>query len=151
MNKVYRVTLTTDERQVLRALVHKGTAAARKLTHARILLKADHGRGGPAWTDATIAQAVEVSPTTVSRVRKQCVEEGVTAALGRRPQPPRPRKLDGRQEAQLIALSCSAPPEGREGWSFRLLADRMVALEYVDVLSYETVRRVLKKTNSSRG
>src|SRR5215212_6257654 len=126
MNKVYRVTLTPDERQLLRALVHKGTAAARKLTPARILLKADQGRGGPAWTDATIAQAVEVSPTTVSRVRKQCVEEGLAAALGRRPQPPRPRKLDGRQEAHLIALSCSAPPEGREGWSFRLLADRMV-------------------------
>ena len=147
MNKVYRVTLTAEERQLLRGVVRKGRAAARTLTHARILLKADQGRGGPAWTDGAIAAAVEVSPTTVHRVRRRCVEDGVTAALARRPQPPRRGKLDGRQEAQLIALSCSAPPEGREGWSFRLLADRMVELEYVDALSYETVRRVLKKTS----
>ena len=151
MNKVYRVTLTAEEREVLGATVRKGRAAARTLTHARILLKADQSRGGPAWTDGAIAAAVEVSPITVHRVRRRCVEEGVAAALGRRPQPPRRRKLDGRQEAQLIALSCSAPPEGREGWSFRLLAEKMVELEYVDVLSHETVRRVLKKTRSSRG
>jgi len=152
--KTHRVRLTTDERPALEALVTKGRAAARKLTRARILLKADEGPvagpPGPGWTDEAIADALDVSAGMVERLRKRAVDEGPLSAIERRPSknPPR-RKLDGRQEAQLIALSCSAPPDGREGWTLRLLADTMVQLEYVDFVSYETVRRVLKKTNSS--
>ncbi len=152
MAKTYRVALTDDERAGLLALVKKGRAAARKLTRARVLLKADEGPDGPAWTDEAIATALDVSAGTVERLRKRAVLEGALAATEARPSKALPRrKLDGRQEAQLLALSCSAPPEGREGWSLRLLAEQMVELEYVDVVSYETVRRVLKKTNSSRG
>jgi hypothetical protein len=157
--KTYRVRLTDDERHTLEALVVKGRAAARTLTHARILLKVDEGptdpggepdlgrAGGPGWSDGAVVHALDVSEDTVQRVRRRCVEEGPLAALARRPRRSVPRcKLDGRAEAHLVALSCSAPPDGREGWSLRLLADRMVELEYVDCLSYETVRRTLKKT-----
>ena len=151
-HKRYRVTLTAEERAELTACVEKGKAAARTLTHARILLKADQGEGGPAWTDAAIVEALEVSLSTVSRVRQAFVEAGVDAALRRRPaRTPRPRKLDGVQEAHLIALACSAAPEGYARWTMRLLADRMVRLEYVDAVSHETVRQVLKKTSSSPG
>jgi transposase len=145
--KTHRVRLTADERQALEALVTKGRAAARRLTRARVLLKADEGAQGPGWTDEAIAAALDVSAGLVERLRKRAVAEGPLTAIERRQSknPPR-RKLDGRQEAQLIALSCSAPPDGREGWTLRLLADTMVELEYVDLVSYETVRRVLKKT-----
>jgi DNA-binding transcriptional ArsR family regulator len=150
MKKKYPVTLTRTEREHLKSLIAAGTAPARKLTHARILLKADQSSEGPAWVDEEVAEAVEVSQPTVSRVRKQYVEEGLEAALNRRP-PNREyhRKLDGQQEARLVALACSEPPEGQARWSLRLLADRMVELEVVDDLSYQTVRRTLKKTNSS--
>ena len=150
--KTYRVRLTADERQALDALVKKGRAAARKLTRARVLLKADEGPDGPAWTDEAIAAALDVSAGTVERLRKRAVLEGALAAIESRPSTAVPRRrLDGRQEAHLVALSCSAPPDGREGWSLRLLAEKMVELEYVDFVSYETVRRVLKKTRSSPG
>ncbi len=150
--KTHRVRLTADERQALDALVKKGRAAARKLTRARVLLKADEGPGGPGWTDEAVATALDVSSGTVERLRKRAVLEGALAAIEARASKAVPRrKLDGRAEAQLIALSCSAPPEGREGWSLRLLAEKMVELEYVDFVSYETVRRVLKKTRSSPG
>jgi transposase len=127
-----------------------GTESARKLIHARILLKADQSEEGPAWVDERIAEAVEVSQPTVSRVRKQYVVEGLDAALNRRP-PRREyrRKLDGEQEAHLIAIACSSPPEGQARWTLHLLADRLVELEVVDSVSYQTVRRTLKKTNSS--
>ena len=151
--KKYKVTLTTEERKHLRELIAAGKAAAQKLTHARILLKADAADGGPAWTDERIAEAVEVSLATVERLRQRFVEEGFEAALGRK-QPARPsreRKLDGRAEARLLALACSAPPDGRKGWTMRLLADKLVELEVVDAISDETVRRALKKTRSSRG
>ena len=132
---------------MLQAMLSKGKAAARKLTHARILLKADAGDGGPAWNDDAIAEGLEVGGATVERVRKQFVEEGLEAALERRkPRRQYRRKLDGDGEAHLIALACSQPPEGRSRWTLRLLADRMVALEQVDHLSHETVRQVLKKT-----
>jgi transposase len=124
----------------------------RKLTHARILLKADQGPDGPGWVDEAIAEAVEVSQPTISRVRKQYVEHGLEAALNRRP-PSREyvRKLDGVQEAKLIALACAKPPRGQARWSLRLLADQLVELEIVeDAVSYQTVRRLLKKTRSSR-
>lgn len=151
--KRYKVTLTDEERQELQALIASGKAAARKLTHARILLKADASAGGPAWIDQRIVEALEVGVTTVERVRQRFVEEGVEAALSRKPQqrPRRQPKLDGRAEARLIALACSAPPQGRKQWTLRLLADRLVELEIVDAISDETVRRVLKKTRSSRG
>ena len=148
MKKKYTVILTDTERDNLKRLIAAGTAPARKLTHPRILLKADQGSEGPGWVDEQVADAVEVSQPTVSRVRKQYVEEGLEAALNRRP-PNREyhRKLDGEQEARLVALACSEPPEGQARWSLRLLAYRMVELEVVDDLSYQTVRRTLKKTN----
>src|SRR4051794_3575829 len=151
--KKYKVTLTGEERQELQALIAVGKGAAPKLIHARVLLKADAADGGPAWADAKIAEAVEVSIPTIERVRRRFVEEGFEAALKRKPQvrPSRTPKLDGRAEARLIALACSTPPEGRAEWTMQLLADRLVELEVVDSICDETVRRALKKTNSSRG
>jgi transposase len=152
MKKKYIVTLTEAERQILQAMLSKGKAAARKLTHARILLKADASPGGPNWDDATIAQGLEVGRATVERVRKELVEEGLDAALNRRrPRREYDRTLDGEDEAHLVALACSQAPEGRSRWTLRLLADRMVRLEYVDAVSKDTVSRVLKKTNLSLG
>jgi transposase len=152
MKKKYIVTLTQVERQMLQAMLSRGKAAARKLMHARILLKADAGSGGPAWNDEQIVEGLEVGRATVERVRKEFVEDGLEAALERRkPRRQYQRKLDGDGEAHLIALACSQAPEGRSRWTLRLLAGRMVALEEVDHLSYETVREVLKKTNLSLG
>jgi transposase len=147
--KKYRVTLTDEERQDLHALIAAGKAAARKLAHARILLKADAAPGGPAWADERIAEAVELSVATVERVRRRFVEQGLEAALVRKPQdrPSRERLLDGRAEAHLIALACSPPPEGRNEWTMQLLADKLVELEVVPSISDETVRRALKKAS----
>jgi len=151
MNK-YTVTLTEEEREELGRLVRAGKAAARKLTHARILLKADCGNGGPDWGDGRIAEGLDIGRATVERVRKQFVEEGLEAALERRrPRREYERRLDGVGEAHLIALTCSQAPKGRECWTMQLLADQMVSLGYVKRISRETVRRALKKTNSSRG
>jgi transposase len=151
--KKYKVTLTADERGQLQELIAAGKAAAKKLIHARILLKADVANGGPGWHDERIAEAVEVSTDTVSRVRQRFVEHGLEAALHRQKQqrPSRERKLDGRAEARLIALACSAPPDGRKEWTMKLLADQLVELEVVDAISDEPVRRTLKKTRSSPG
>ena len=151
--KKYKVTLTAEERQHLSALIAVGKAAAMKLAHARILLKADAADGGPAWPDERIAQAVEVGGATVERVRQRFVEQGLEAALVRKKQdrPSRERKRDGRAEARLIALACSAPPEGRTEWTMQLLADKLVELRVVEAVSDETVRRALKKTRSNRG
>jgi transposase len=152
MQKRYPVSLPESERTYLRQLIAVGTAPARLLTHARILLKADQGSDGSGWVDERIAQAVEVSQPTIARVRRQYVEEGLEAALYRRaPTRVYQRKLDGAQEARLIALACSEPPTGHARWTLRLLADRMVELHDLDGLSYQTVRRALKKTNSSPG
>ena len=143
MRKKYIVTLTESEREALREMISTGKGAARRLAHARILLKADQG-----LTDEAIVEAVEVSRPTIERVRRRLVEEGMDSALHpNKPDKPRLRKLDGRAEAHLIALACSGPPQGQVRWTLRMLADRMVELEYVDSLSYETVRRTLKKTN----
>jgi transposase len=148
MKKKYPVILAEAEREQLKRVIAAGTAPARKLTHARILLKADQSPQGPGWVDEKVADAVEVSQPTVSRVRKQYFEEGLQAALDRRlPNREYHRKLDGEQEARLIALACSEPPEGQARWSLRLLADRLVELEVVEDVSYQTVRRTLKKTN----
>jgi Homeodomain-like domain len=151
--KKYKVTLTPEERQQLHALISAGKASAKKLAHARSLLKADAAPGGPAWADAQIAQAAEVSIATVERVRQRFVAQGFEAALVRKEQdrPSRERKLDGAAEARLIALACSPPPDGRAGWTRQLLADPLVALDIVNTVSDETVRRTLKKTRSSRG
>ena len=146
--KVYRVKLTTEERAQLLELLSKGKAAARTLTHARMLLKADEGEAGPCLADDEIALDLEVNRSTVERVRMRCVEEGFEAAL--RPRPSRqlhPRKLDGIQEAQLVTLACSPAPNGRGRWTLRLLADKLVELEIVDGISHETVRQTLKKTS----
>ena len=152
MKKKYIVTLTPEERQMLQAMLSRGKAAARKLVHARILLKADASSDRPAWSDDQIAESLEVGRATVERVRKQFVEDGLEAALERRkPRRQYQRKLDGDGEAHLIALACSKAPEGHSRWTLRLLADRMVQLEQVESLSYETVREVLKKTNLSLG
>ncbi len=151
MKKKYPVVLTETERDELKRLIVAGTAPARKLTHARVLLKADQCPEGPGWADERIAEAVEVSQPTISRIRKQYVEEGLKAALDRRaPRREYHRKLDGEQEARLIALACGAPPEGYARWSLRLLADKVVELEIADEVSYQTVGRILKKTSSSR-
>ncbi len=151
--KKYRVTLTAQERQDLQDLIAAGKAAAQKLAHARILLKADAAPDGPGWADDRIAEAVEVSPATIERVRQRFVEQGLEAALVRKRQdrPSRERKLDGKGEARLVTLACSEPPTGRAAWTLRLLADTLVELEVVDAVSHETVRQVLKKMNSSRG
>jgi Homeodomain-like domain len=122
------------------------------LTHARILLKANQGEAGPGWTDAAIAAALEVHPATVARIRMQCVAAGLDAALHRKA-PAREYRhlLDGEQQAHLVALTCSAPPQGHTRWTLRLLADRLVELQVVETISYETVRQALKQTGSSRG
>lgn len=150
--KKYLVTLVEQEREQLMQLITRGKAAARKLMHARILLKVDSSLGAPALDDAATGQALEVGTATVERVRRQFVEEGLPAALERRvSQRHYERKLDGVAEAHLIALTCGKAPEGRKEWTMQLLADRMVVLGHVDAVSRETVRRTLKKTNSSPG
>jgi transposase len=150
--KKYVVRLSSDERARLTDLISAGKAAARAQAHARILLKADQGEGGPAWRDAEIVTALEVSLRTVERVREAWVTEGLEAALYPRPaRAHRPHRLDGEHEARLIALACSAPPAGKKRWTLRLLADRLVAREIVDGIAPETVRTTLKKTTSSPG
>ena len=143
------VSLSGEDRDRLEGLFNCGHAPARQLTHARILLKADEGEDAlsEAWPDTKIADALEVSRSTVSRVRERFVREGLEAALvHRRPKNTKPKKLDGSQEAHLIALACSQPPKGRKRWSLRLLADRFVSLECAEEpVSRELVRRTLKK------
>ena len=143
----YRVVLTEAQRAELRGLVGSGTAPARMLTRARILLKADHGEGGSGWADAAIVGALDVNASTVLRVRRQFAGDGLAATLERkRPDRVYERALDGEQEARLIALACAETPEGVDRWSLRLLADELVRLEVVEAISHETVRRTLKKT-----
>lgn len=153
MQKKFVVRLSQDEREQLMALVKSGKASALKLVRARILLKADQQKRGPAWTDGEIAEAVEVSMKTVFNVRRKWVEHGLDAALERKPPdaPAKPRKLDGNVEAKLVATCCGPPPKGRAKWTLRLLAAKLVELEAVDSISPETVRQALKKTRSSLG
>jgi transposase len=144
MNKRYLVTLTDAERESLDILLRKSKAAAPVLRRARILLKADEAEG---WTDEQIADAFDISARTVERTRQHFVERGLEETL-RPPRAPRPpRKLDGVVEAHLIALTCSAPPPGRNRWTLRLLARKMIELGYVESLSHEGVRAALKKTS----
>lgn len=140
------VTLSADERTHLRALLRRGTASARRLTRARILLKADED-----LTDVEVAQAVGVGTATVHRIRQRCVEEGLETALGERRRKGGTPKFTPKQHAHVIALACSTPPAGSARWTLRLLADRVVALGLAERCSRETIRRALKKTPSSRG
>lgn len=148
MRTKHVVGLTDEQRRGLERVVNCGRESARKITRARILLKADEGE-----PDEEIAQALGVGLATVGRVRKRFAESGPEAAVERRPQPPRPakRKLDGEAEAKLVMLACSKAPDGHEHWTLDLLADRMVKLNYVPAVSRDTVGRALKKTRSSRG
>ena len=147
MNKKYVVRLTSDERKELEDLVRKGQTQAYRIKHAHVLLKAN--AGGPVWTDEAIAEAFCCHIRTVEGIRKRFVLQGLEAGLERkkRATPPRERILDGEKEARLIALSCSQPPQGRSRWTLELLADKMVELNVVDHISYQTVRRTLKKTS----
>lgn len=146
--KKYVVRLSSQEREHLSRLIASGKGAARVFTRARILLKADVGSDGCAWTDMKISEALEVTVQTVERVRRQLVEEGFEAVLKRRAyrQKVSRKKVDGEVEAHLVALACSQAPRGRSRWSLRLLAERMVELGYLESVSHETVRRTLKKT-----
>ena len=144
--KRYTVKLSEEEKKDLHALTHKGTCGVRKLRRAQMLVLADEG-----LTDEEIARALDGSVSTVERVRKRFVQEGLKAALSERPRPGARRKLDGRQEAYLLALASSDPPEGKKHWSMQLLADRLVGLEIVEEISDETVRRTLKKGTLNRG
>jgi transposase len=146
MAKKYLVNLTEDERATLLTLTKKGTVAARKLTRAHILLHAD----GQA-TDEDVAQALHIGTATAERTRKRFVEEGLEAALNERPRAGGQRKLAGKQEALLVALACSTPPDERKCWTMQLLADKLVELKQVESISDETVRRTLKKTSSNHG
>jgi transposase len=142
MNKKYIVDLEKEERRFLQRIIRSGKHAARKIRWAHALLKADAG-----WKDEKIAEALDISLPTVQRIRQRFVEEGLKIALGARSHRPRPylQKLDGEQEAKLIALACSETPEGHKSWPLRLLAEKMVELQIVEQISYQTVRRVLKK------
>jgi transposase len=150
MGKKYIVRLSEEEREQLRDLTTKGKAAAYRIKHAQILLKAD--ADGPNWKDKQIAEAFSVTVKTVELLRQRLVEQGLEAALNRKKQarPSRHPKFDGDAEAHLVALSCSSPPEGRARWTLRLLADKAVELEIVESVCHETIRQTLKKTSSSR-
>jgi len=142
----YTVDLTDEEVEQLHQLIRRGKPAARKVARARILLKANEG-----MSDSQVARALDVGIATVGRVRKRFVEEGLERALNERPRPGQQPKLDGKQEAHLIAVACTKAPEGHARWTLRLLAEKAVQLGLAEALSYETVRQVLKKTNSSPG
>jgi transposase len=150
MRKKHCVTLPPADRVALEALLARGRAPAREVTHARVLLKADQAPGGPNWADDEIAEALDVSRPTIERIRKRYATEGLEAALYPRRTRVYQRKVDGYQEAHLIALVCGAPPAGQQRWSLRLLADKMVELGYIEEVSHETVRQVLKKTTAAK-
>ena len=151
--KRYPVILDRNQRDYLIDLTSSGTESARKLTRARILLKADEGELGPAYADKEIKEAVEVSVSTIERTRKTFLLEGLEAALTpkKRSKPSRPQKFDGEKEAHLIALACSEAPEGHARWTLRLLAEKMVELNHFSTVSHETIRRTLKKTHCDLG
>jgi transposase len=147
MRKQYSVRLSEAERAALRTLLGRGDAPARVQAHARIRLTANQGDAGPGWTDDAISTALEVDRTTVSRIRKRYVTAGLAAALHRKaPERVYRRQLDGEQEARLVAVACSEPPSGQQRWTLRLLANRLVEVEVVEAISYETVRQTLKPT-----
>lgn len=151
MAKKYNVALTAEERQNLEQFTTTGKHAAYQINHARILLKADRNQPEGGWRDTEVKSALDLSLRTIERVRQRFVEEGMEAALKCRPGAGRKREVTGEVEAHLIALRCSDAPTGQGRWTLRLLADRMVELNYVDQISHESVRQVLKKTNCNLG
>ena len=152
MYQKYFVKLTSEERTCLEKLVSGGIAPARKLRRARILLKSDCSEGGPNWTSKAICDALDTNSVTVTTVRKAYAEGGLKKALNRKkPDREYGHCLDGKAEAHLIAIACSAPPTGREHWTLRLLQNEMIKCHHVDAVSHETIRTALKKTNSSPG
>lgn len=151
MEKKYIVDLTSKERKYLQRLVNKGKVVGYKIRHAQMLLKADQGQHRPTWPDEQIAEAFRTHEATVRRLRQRFVEEGLEAAIQRKKRRNYTRKLDGDAEAHLIAIACSQPPKGRNRWTLRLLADRVVELAVLDSVSHMTISRTLKKTNLSLG
>ena len=150
--KKHHIRLSSKEREQLETILRKGKASAQRQRHARILLLADINGPEGGWSDSQIARATQTSIPTVERVRRVCVEHGLERALDRKdPDRQYRRKLDGKAEAQLIALSCGAAPQGRARWTLRLLATQLVELEIVETISHEAVRQTLKKTNLNRG
>jgi transposase len=150
--KKYIIALTAQERSDLEKLTKTGRTAAYKINHARILLKADSNQAEGEWSDREISKALNISVATIERVRERCVLEGIEAALNRREQSNRRKKIiDGAQEAHLIAITCSEVPTGKTKWTLQMLVDKMVALNYVEQVSRESIRQTLKKTSSSRG
>ncbi|PKN21499.1 MAG: hypothetical protein CVU68_07410 [Deltaproteobacteria bacterium HGW-Deltaproteobacteria-3] len=151
MSPRYRVTLTEEERNELEALTKRGRIEARRFVHARALLLCDAGPEGPAWKVADVAAALGVSSRSIEHLKKRFVEEGLAAALERKPRekPPREVTFDGAFEARLIALACSDAPEGRHRWTVRLLAEKAIELHFADTVSHMTVQRTLKKMNFS--
>ncbi len=142
----YKVELNESERTHLKEIASRGETSARKVKRALVLLKADEG-----LIDRDIAGGLLISASTVGRVRTRFVEEGLDSALNERRRPGQKRKLDGRQEAHLIAVACSDAPEGHADWTLQLIADKVVAMGFAESISLETVRQILKKTNSNRG
>lgn len=149
--RLHPIVLDAAQRERLEDVISQGRSPARQITRARILLKADCGPGGPGWTDTAIKAALDVSRTTISRVRREFAVAGLGAIERRRPRVTRAPKLDGAQQAHLIALACAAPPAGHARWTLRLLAERFVVLDEGVPISHEQVRRVLKKVSSSPG
>ena len=151
MSPRYRVTLTKEERKELDAMTHRGKTHARRFIHARALLLCDAGADGPAWNVADVATALGVTSRAIEHLKKRFVEDGIEAALDRKPRekPPRDVVFDGAFEARLITLACSDAPEGHRRWTVRLLADKAVELKFAESVSHMTVQRVLKKTNLS--
>ena len=148
MPKKYVLKLTADERVDLQSVVKRGRAAGWKVQRAQALLKADQSPDGPGWPDERIAESYGCTTRSLENWRKQAVEDGPLSLLERKPRADKGRsKLDGEGEAQMVKLACSKPPKGRGRWTLRLLASRLVELEIVDSISYESVRRVMKKTS----
>jgi transposase len=150
--KKYKVTLNTEEREMLTALIRKGKGAARRLSRARILLLADETRADGGWKDADIAQSLGLHVRTVERLREKCVEVGLEAALNHtQPRQTRSKVMDGAAEARLVQLACTSAPDGHERWSLQMLADKLIELQVVDSVSRETIRTRLKKMNLNPG
>jgi transposase len=147
------IELTPEQRSQLEEVISKGSAKARKIQHAQVLLKIDSGKDGPNWSDKQLKEAFGVSPSTIWRIRQRFLKQGMDDALNRRPQPERPekRKVTGKQEAQLITLACTEAPTGYSHWSIRLLTKKSIELEIVEQVGRETIRQVLKKMNSNPG
>lgn len=152
MKQKYIIKLIDTERSELKALISSGEASARQIRRAYILLKSDSSAGGPNWSYRAICEAYEISSLTIYNVRKNYTEGGLQRAIFRKkPERVYERRLDGEDEAHLIALACSEPPDGYGRWSLRLLQDRLIRLEIVENISHETIRQTLKKTSSSLG